>query len=120
MKNSDPFKSLIEISEHTCYEPIYLYSDNDTQIIAFFEWSDKFSLGTVVFCQMPGDQQVGKAKFQNGKLHITLRKGAKPLQTFNLNKKLEKDQEYPTKIDLNDDKIEDPIIDGRTVIRRNP
>ncbi|AZQ44604.1 hypothetical protein [Nonlabens ponticola] len=112
--------SLIVVSEDTCYNPVNIYSKNGIHVIAFFEWSDKFSFASVVFSQMPGDKQVGKVKFQNEMIHITLEQGAKPLKTFNLNKKLEKNKEYPTVIDLNDHKIEDPTVSGGTIIRRNP
>ncbi|KQC33920.1 MULTISPECIES: hypothetical protein [Nonlabens] len=122
MSESNPFQSLVIVSQDTCFKPVCLCDTAGLQLWAFFEWSDKFSLSEVVFCQLNGDKQVGEANFtKDGKFHIKLVKGAKPLKKFNLSKKLVKDHEYPTTIDLNEkDGLEEPIINGRVIIRDKP
>ena len=122
MKSTEPSQNLCIISQDTCYKPVCLYDKNGLQLWAFFEWSDKFSLSQVVFCQLDGDQQVGEADFtKDGKFYIKLIKGAKPLKKFNLSKKLIKDHEYPTVIDLNEKEgVEDPIIEGGVIVREKP
>ena len=122
MTDSNPFQPLTVVSQDTCYKPVCLYDNNGFQIWAFFEWSDKFSITSVVFCQLDGDQQVGDANFdKDGNFYVKLVKGAKPLKSFNLSKKLIKDHKYPTVIDFNDNStVEDPVDKGTTILRDKP
>ena len=123
MTKSDPFKPITEVSQANCYKPISIYEGNGIHLWAFFEWSDKFSLSSVVFCQLEGDYQVGKVKFKDEKIYVSLEKNAKPLQKFKLSKKLEKNIEYPTIILMDDKEDEDDFTfpdDGTIIVRRRP
>jgi hypothetical protein len=119
------------VSQVSCYKPICLLEEHKgIEIWAFFAWKNDTTLKSVVFSPLDGDQQVVSADFdKSGTLRITLGEAKESLKIFNLNVELIKDQEYPCIIDFNTaitheksdgHNLQDPTIDGGTVIRNKP
>jgi len=94
---------ICEISAAGCSEPVCFYDDKGLLLWAFLNWKNDTTLGSMVFCALPGNKQVGSVKFtKNGVLKIKLEKTAPVFNVFTVNEHLEKKREYPSIIDLNE------------------
>jgi hypothetical protein len=127
MSKSEPFQSVIEVSQDNCYKPVCIYETAEGgKLYAFFQWEDPYTLAKAVFSELPGDKQVGKAYFdKEGNFRIVLKKSARVFKRFNIDEMLEKDRKYPIIIDFNNkdgdgEEDGDPTDPGTIIVRHRP